>query len=278
MFLTGWADKAELREANALLNSMNLMFQTIAFVYGLCIGSFMNVCIYRLPLSRSLIKPGSACPQCGRSIPFYDNIPVISFLLLRGRCRNCGATISWRYPLVELLGGLTALAAVTRFGLSLPALVYFVFIAVLIVVTFIDIDHRIIPDVITLPGIVLGLAASFLLPRTSLTDALLGILLGGGSLLAVAVIYRLITKKDGMGMGDVKLLAMIGAFIGWQGVLFTIFIGSLAGSLIGFILVFAQRRKDLKLAVPFGPFLSLGAILYVFAGPELIFWYYHLMA
>jgi leader peptidase (prepilin peptidase)/N-methyltransferase len=257
---------------------MYLIFQTIAFVYGLCIGSFMNVCIYRLPLSRSLVKPGSACPQCGRSIPFYDNIPVVSFLLLRGRCRNCGATIAWRYPLVELLGGLTALATVTRFGLSLPALVYFVFIAVLIVVTFIDIDHRIIPDVITLPGIVLGLAASFLLPRTSLTDALLGILLGGGSLLAVAVVYRLITKKDGMGMGDVKLLAMIGALIGWQGVLFTIFIGSLAGSLIGFILVFAQRRKDLKLAVPFGPFLSLGAILYVFAGPELIFWYYHLMS
>ncbi len=257
---------------------MNPIFQTIAFVYGLCIGSFMNVCIYRLPLSRSLIRPGSACPQCGRSIPFYDNIPVVSFLLLRGRCRNCGASISWRYPLVELLGGLTALATVARFGLGLPALVYFVFIAALIVVTFIDIDHRIIPDIITLPGIVLGLAVSFLLPRTSFTEALLGTLLGGGSLLAVAVVYRLITKRDGMGMGDVKLLAMIGALIGWKGVVFTIFIGSVAGSLIGFLLVFVQRRKDLKLAVPFGPFLSLGAILYLFAGPELTYWYFHLMS
>jgi leader peptidase (prepilin peptidase)/N-methyltransferase len=179
---------------------------------------------------------------------------------------------------VELLGGLAALAAVTKFGLSLPALVYFIFIAVLIVVTFIDIDHRIIPDVITLPGIVLALAASFLLPRVGFADALLGIALGGGSLLAVAATYRLITKKDGMGMGDVKLLAMIGALIGWKGVVFTIFIGSLAGSLVGFVLVVAQKRKDLKLAVPFGPFLSLGAAFYVFTGPELTFWYFHLMS
>jgi leader peptidase (prepilin peptidase)/N-methyltransferase len=257
---------------------MNGIFQAIAFLYGLCFGSFMNVCIYRLPESKSLIKPGSMCPQCGRAIAFYDNIPVISFLLLRGRCRHCGTPITWRYPLVELLGGLAALAAVTKFGLSLPALVYFIFIAVLIVVTFIDIDHRIIPDVITLPGIVLALAASFLLPRVGFTDALLGIALGGGSLLAVAAIYRLITKNEGMGMGDVKLLAMIGALIGWKGVIFTIFIGSLTGSLVGFVLVLAQKRKDLKLAVPFGPFLSLGAAFYIFAGPELTFWYFHLMS
>ncbi len=255
---------------------MDILYQFFAFVYGLCVGSFMNVCIYRLPLNRSLIRPASACPQCGRPIPFYDNIPVFSFLLLRGRCRNCGAGISWRYPLVELLGGLTALAVVTRFGPGLPALVYFVFVAALIVVTFIDIDHRIIPDVISLPGIVLGPAASFLLPRTTLTDALLGILVGGGSLLAVAVVYKAVAKKEGMGMGDVKLLAMIGAFIGWRGVLFTIFVGSLVGSLVGFVIVLAQHRKDLKLAVPFGPFLSLGAILYVFAGPPLIDWYFQL--
>ncbi len=275
MFLTARADKAELREANKG-ESMDILYQIFAFIYGLCIGSFMNVCIYRVPLNRSLIRPASACPRCGRPIPFYDNIPVISFLLLRGRCRNCGAGISARYPLVELLGGLTALAVVTRFGPSLPALVYFLFISALIVVTFIDIDHRIIPDVISLPGIGLGLAASFLLPRTGLVDALLGILLGGGSLLAVAVAYRLVAKKEGMGMGDVKLLAMIGAFIGWRGVLFTIFVGSLVGSLVGFVIVLAQRRKDLKLAVPFGPFLSLGAIVYVFAGPALIDWYFRL--
>lgn len=255
---------------------MNLVFQTIAFLYGLCIGSFLNVCIHRLPESRSLIKPRSMCPQCSQPIAFYDNIPVFSFLLLRGRCRNCGTPIAWRYPLVELLGGLAALASAAKFGPSLAALVYFVFTAILIVVTFIDIDHRIIPDVISLPGIVLGLAASFILPSMSFTDSLLGIALGGGSLLAVALIYRLVTKKDGMGMGDVKLLSMIGALIGWKGVVFTIFIGSLVGSLVGIAMVFAQKRKDLKLAVPFGPFLSLGAIVYVFAGSELTFWYFHL--
>ena len=275
MFSARAADKAEQRGAHAR-EPMDTIFQILAFIYGLCIGSFMNVCIYRVPLSRSLIKPASACPRCGRPIPFYDNIPLVSFLLLRGRCRNCGAGISWRYPLVELLGGLTGLACVARFGPGLPALVYFVFCAVLIVVTFIDIDHGIIPDVITLPGIVLALAASFLLPRTSFGDALLGILLGGGSLLAVAVVYQWVAKREGMGMGDVKLLAMIGALIGWQGVLFTLFVGSLAGSLVGFVMVLTQGRKDLKLRVPFGPFLSLGAMVYVFAGPSLIRWYFHL--
>jgi len=250
----------------------------LIFIFGLCIGSFMNVCIYRIPLSKSIVTPRSMCPGCNSLISAYDNLPVISYILLKGKCRNCGIPISFRYPLVETISGLTALAVFMKFGLSAEGLIYFVFISALLVMTFIDIDHRIIPDTISLPGIPIGfLLASLVLPSMNYKTSLAGILTGGGSLLAVAWIYNLITKKEGMGGGDIKLLAMIGAFTGWKGVLFTIFVASATGTLAG-IAVMLKTKKDMKLAVPFGPFLSIGAILYIFFGTALISWYFNLLS
>lgn len=236
---------------------------------GACVGSFLNVCIYRLPAGFSIVSPPSACPRCRQQIRFYDNIPVISYLLLRGRCRACGAGIGLRYPLVELITGLAALAVFFRFGLTPAAAVYFVFIAVLIVITFIDIDHQIIPDSLSLPGIPLFFAAGLWIAPAAWRDALIGVGLGAGSLLLIAVAYRLLTGKDGMGMGDVKLLAMIGALIGWQGVVFTIFCSSVAGTVIGLALM-VRAGGTLKTKLPFGPFLALGAVVYIFFGPALI--------
>ena len=246
------------------------------FAMGLCIGSFLNVCIYRLPLSKSIVHPRSMCSNCGTPIASYDNIPILSYLWLRGRCRHCSAKFSLRYPMVELLGGLLALGTYLKFGLTVEALIYYAFCSILLVVTFIDLDHRIIPDFITLPGIPICFAAAFALPDVTYIEALLGILIGGGSLFAVAWMYNLITKKEGMGGGDIKLLAMIGAIVGWQGVLFTIFVASLVGTLAG-MAVMLQSRKGMKLAVPFGPFLSIGSITYIFFGTSLISWYFNLL-
>ncbi|MEE4608156.1 MAG: prepilin peptidase, partial [Desulfobacteraceae bacterium] len=238
----------------------------VAFVFGLVIGSFLNVCIYRLPASQSIVHPRSACPGCAHPIRAYDNIPVVSFLILRGRCRDCGMRIPWRYPLVELLSGAFAALAVAKFGAGGQAALMYLLIAALLVITFIDIDHRIIPDVISLPGIPVGLAASFGLTDVTPLQSVIGILAGGGSLFLVAWGYQLITGREGMGGGDIKLLAMIGAFFGWPGVLFTIFTASLTGTLAGMAVILRQRA-DMKLAVPFGPFLAIGAIGYVFIGP-----------
>ena len=252
------------------------LIEIFIFLMGLCTGSFLNVCIYRLPESKSIVHPRSMCPNCDTLIPFYDNIPLFSYLWLKGQCRRCKVKISMRYPMVELLGGLVALGTYLRFGLTIETLIYYVFIAALLVVTFIDLDHRIIPDVITLPGIPICFAASFALPDITYKDALLGILIGGGSLFLVAWVYSILTKKEGMGGGDIKLLAMMGAIVGWQGVLFTIFVASLVGTLAGFA-VMLQSRKGMKLAVPFGPFLSIGSITYIFFGTELVTWYLNLL-
>jgi len=247
------------------------------FLLGLCVGSFMNVVIYRLPASESIVHPGSRCPGCKTPIRFYDNIPVFSWLILRGKCRHCGFRIPIRYALIEFLGGITALSVYLRFGLTLDALVYFLFITTLIVVTFIDIDHRIIPDRITLPGIPLFFMASLLMPVPTWVDALLGVVAGGGSLLLIAWGYGVLTGREGMGGGDIKLLAMIGALLGWQGVLFTIFMSSAVGTLVG-VLLMLRARKGMKLAIPFGPFLSIGGIFYIFYGPALVDWYVRRMA
>jgi leader peptidase (prepilin peptidase)/N-methyltransferase len=255
---------------------MPYLNETFFFIMGLCIGSFLNVCIYRLPAAKSIVHPRSMCPQCDTLIPFYDNLPVFSYLWLKGKCRRCQVKIPMRYPMVELLGGLFALGAYLKFGQGIETLIYYVFIAALLVVTFIDIDHRIIPDVITLPGIPIFFAASFALSAITYKEALLGILLGGGSLFLVAWIYSLITKKEGMGGGDIKLLAMMGAIVGWQGVFFTIFVASLVGTLAG-LAVMLQSRQGMKLAVPFGPFLSIGAITYIFFGTQLVNWYFNLL-
>ncbi|MFO8083678.1 MAG: prepilin peptidase [Desulfobacterales bacterium] len=245
----------------------------LTFIVGLCIGSFLNVCICRIPESKSVVYPASACPGCGNIIKFYDNIPILSFVMLRAKCRKCSMPISWRYPLVELLTGFIALGLFFKFGLSIETFIYFVFIAVLVVITFIDFDHQIIPDLISLPGIVIFFIGSLAIPSVSLKDAVIGILAGGGILFLVAELYWRVTGKEGMGGGDIKLLAMIGAITGWKGVLFTIFISSATGTIIGLVLMLIQG-KNLKLAIPFGPFLAFGALVYVFFGPEIIRWYF----
>ncbi len=246
--------------------------EPIAFVLGLCIGSFMNVCIYRIPILKSIVSPGSTCMSCNQPIRFYDNIPVISYLLLRGRCRNCKTPFSFRYPLIELLSGLFALGAFLRWGMSAESLIYYGFIAVLVVITFIDIDHYIIPDVISLPGIPVGVIASFFLPEMTFKTSILGVLLGGGILYTVAWTYQFFAHKEGMGGGDIKLLAMIGAFVGWKGVLVTLFIGSIVGTLAGGA-VMLYTRSSMKLKIPFGPFLAIGAMVHIFFGEDLIYWY-----
>jgi leader peptidase (prepilin peptidase)/N-methyltransferase len=254
----------------------NYLTEVFIFIFGICIGSFLNVCIYRLPESKSIVHPRSACPDCGALIRFYDNIPIFSYIALRAKCRQCGAHISLRYPVIEFISGIFAVGVFLKFGISVEALIYYIFIAALLVITFIDIDHQIIPDVISLPGIPIFFAASFALPNMTFVDSILGILIGGGSLYLVAWLYHLITRKEGMGGGDIKLLAMMGAIIGWKGVLFTIFTASAVGTLAGLVVIL-KSGKTMKLKIPFGPFLAIGAIAFIFFGPQLIAWYFNLL-
>ncbi len=194
----------------------------IIFLFGACIGSFLNVCIYRIPENKSIVTPGSFCPNCKNSIPFYCNVPILSYLFLMGHCKFCKHTISIRYPLIEALTGIFSLFLFQKFGLT-PAMAYwFVFISVLITLSFIDIDHQIIPDIISIPGILIFASSFYFLPEMTIKDVLIGILAGGGSLYAVAFFYYLVRKQEGMGGGDIKLLAMIGAATGIKGVVFTI--------------------------------------------------------
>ena len=248
----------------------------LIFIFGLCIGSFLNVCIYRLPESKSIVHPRSMCPNCGALIRFYDNIPILSYVALKGKCRHCETSISFRYPVIELMSGIFAVGVFLKYGITFETAIYYAFVAALLVITFIDIDHQIIPDVITLPGIPIFFAASFALPEITAVESILGILIGGGSLFSVAWLYHLLTKKEGMGGGDIKLLAMMGAIIGWQGILFTIFVASAVGTVSGMLLML-KNRKTMKLAIPFGPFLAIGATAYIFFGPQLIAWYFNLL-
>ena len=248
------------------------MWYIVSVIFGAMIGSFLNVCIYRLPKEESIIWPRSHCPTCKKMIRFYDNIPLISYLLLRGRCRYCKGPISIQYPLVEGITALSSLFLFMKFGPSLSYLFYFAFVAALIAITVIDLYHQIIPDGISLPGIGVGLLASLVIPQITFFNSLMGILLGGGSLFLVATLYEWIFKREGMGGGDVKLLAMIGAFLGWKAVILTILLSSLIGSTTG-ILIMILKGKDFKYAIPFGPFLSLGAVIALFYGENLIRWY-----
>lgn len=252
------------------------LFALIA-VLGALIGSFLNVCIHRVPRGESIVTPQSRCPSCRVSIRAFDNIPILSFLWLRGRCRRCRARISPRYPVVEALNAAGYLLIWERFGPTWDSVIYAAFFSALLVVTFIDWDYQIIPNVITFPGIAIGLFSAATILAGGFLDALLGAVLGGGLLYAVAVASEWVLKKEGMGLGDVKLLAMIGAFLGWKAVLVTIFIGALGGSLIGLILMglHLKRRGD---PIPFGPFLALGAVVALLAGPELVTWYLRLGA
>lgn len=234
-----------------------------ALVFGAIVGSFLNVVILRLPTEHgSIVFPASHCPRCQTTLSWYENIPIFSFLVLRGQCRHCHGKISWQYPMVELSMALLSAAIIHRFGLTVTGAGYFLFCAALLVIIWIDVRHQIIPDVISLPGIVLGFVFSLVSPALTWQSSLIGLLLGGGVLYAVALLYYLWKKQEGMGGGDIKLLAMIGAFLGWQALPFVIFASSLFGSLIG-ILAMIKQKKGGKTRIPFGPFLSIAALVYL---------------
>lgn len=251
------------------------MLTLISIIFGAMVGSFLNVCIHRLPKEESIVRPGSHCPKCKTPIRFYDNIPLLSYLLLGGKCRHCKAPISIQYPIVEAITALSSFFLFITFGVSLSFFYYFSFVAALIAITVIDLYHQIIPDVISLPGIVIGLLGSLVIPQITFWSSLIGVLSGGGSLFLVATVYQWLFKREGMGGGDVKLLAMIGAFLGWKAVILTIFLSSFIGSIIG-ITVMLIKGKDFKYAIPFGPFLALGAVISLFLGENLISWYLYI--
>lgn len=238
---------------------------------GLCIGSFLNVVIYRLPIGQSIVTPPSRCRNCGYLLQWYDNIPVFSWLFLGGRCRKCGVGVSIQYPIVELI---TAALFVMVIWMTPPGPLLatrLILVCILIALFGIDLEHQILPNVITLPGIAVGVLLSLIAPP-GLKDALIGVLLGGGVLYAIAGAYYLWRREEGMGMGDVKMLAMIGAFLGWKAVLVTLVLSSFAGAIIGLALM-AVQRGTMKFALPFGTFLAIGAVVAMFAGEPLVAWY-----
>ncbi|MEN8136772.1 MAG: prepilin peptidase [Thermodesulfobacteriota bacterium] len=241
---------------------------TICILLGAIVGSFLNVVIIRIPQGDSIVFPSSHCPGCRTKLHWYDNIPIVSFILLRGRCRACKMRISRQYPLIELAMAVMAYALFARFSLSLLFTIYFVFCAALLAIILIDFYHQIIPDVISLPGILLGFAVSFINPLITWQSSAIGILLGGGILYAIAAAYYLFTKREGMGGGDIKLLAMIGAFLGWQSLPFVIFGSSLLGSVVG-IGAMLKQKKGGKTVIPYGPFLSIAAIIYLYYQQEI---------
>jgi leader peptidase (prepilin peptidase)/N-methyltransferase len=243
----------------------------ISAIFGTMIGSFLNVVILRLPdHNQSIVYPASHCPQCSSPLHWYENIPVISYLMLRGKCSHCKMPISIQYPVVELTMALLAAALMYKFQLSIAAAGYFLFSAALLVVIVIDIHHQIIPDVISLPGIILGVLFSLVSDTVTWQSSLIGLLAGGGVLYAVAYFYFLLRKADGMGGGDIKLLAMIGAWLGWQSLPFVIFASSFSGSIIGLIAMFYQKKGG-RTRIPFGPFLSLSALIYTFYSEKILY-------
>jgi leader peptidase (prepilin peptidase) / N-methyltransferase len=247
-----------------------------AVAFGLIVGSFLNVVIHRLPKDESLVVPRSRCPACQTPIRAVDNIPILSFILLRGRCRSCGNSISWRYPLVEGLTGILFALTVARFGLTLQAAFLASFLCGLVVVSFIDLDHQIIPNAITLPGIPLGLLAGLLVGQPPILDRLIGSLAGAGFLYLVLFYGGVLYGQDAMGEGDLNLIALVGSFLGWKAVAITILGGCLVGSVVGLGLM-ALGRVGRRQHIPFGPFLSLGAVVALFCGEQLIAWYLGLL-
>jgi leader peptidase (prepilin peptidase) / N-methyltransferase len=269
---------------------LRLYLDFVVFTFGAVVGSFLNVCIHRMPLDQSIVTPRSHCPHCNARIGWADNIPLVSYLALRGKCRHCGARISARYFVVELLTAVLFLLMwlkLTEWDQPPVQGIYFLkgpicwmVIAGLIVATFIDFEHYIIPNEITFGGVIVGLLLSTVYPplmdadtiKLSLMRSLLGAVVGGLSLLTVAVVGKLIFRKEAMGRGDVKLLAAIGALFGWQSTLFTILISSLLGGMIGLVLVLG-RRKGWESRIPYGPYIAFGAVLWMFCGHEIINWY-----
>ncbi|NBX67921.1 MAG: prepilin peptidase [Proteobacteria bacterium] len=245
-----------------------ILVWTIIFIFGILWGSFFNVCIVRLPEEKSVLWGRSNCPKCQALIPWFCNIPIFSFIFLRGKCLNCKAAISFEYPLVETFSGFMFLGLFLYFGWSKEFIANLILCSGLLVISVIDLHHQIIPDEISLPGIVIGFLVSLWVGKISWWQSLLGILIGGGIFLAIAWGYEKISKKEGLGGGDIKLLAMLGAWLGVQSLLVIIIMSSLLGSIVGISLMIFQK-KDFKTAIPFGPFLALGALAYLFFGEQL---------
>jgi len=236
----------------------------------LCVGSFLNVCIYRLPLEQSLLWPASHCPTCAQPLKWFDNVPVVAWLALGGRCRSCKTCISGVYPVVEALTGVMFVWATWEYGIDWLLASRLLFGCALIVLFFIDLEHRILPNVITIPGTIIGFLLSFVTPP-GWVSSLIGLVVGGLIPLVVAEIYYRVRHVEGLGMGDVKMLALIGAFLGWQHVLLTLVVASFLGSLVG--LPLAIRQRDMKASMPFGTFLAIAAMLAATAGDTIIAWY-----
>jgi leader peptidase (prepilin peptidase) / N-methyltransferase len=247
-----------------------VLLQIYVFGIGAVIGSFLNVLIYRLPKNANFVTGRSHCPRCSALVKWYDNIPLISFIILRAKCRSCHAPISWRYPLVELLTAGFFLLALHLYGLAPQAAIVSVFFCLLLVVTAIDFEHYLIPDKITVPGMILGLAFSFVSPTVKPLDALIGLVAGGASLYLLALIGDFVFKKESLGGGDIKLAAMLGAFLGWKSIIIIFFGAAVLGLLYAVIvMIFSQRMRQERL-IPFGPFLSLAALVALFFGNRLI--------
>jgi leader peptidase (prepilin peptidase)/N-methyltransferase len=267
------------------------------FILGACIGSFLNVVIYRVPNELSIVLPNSACPNCKTSIRPYDNIPILSWLLLGGKCRNCKKPIAWRYPAVELLTAIVFVLTYWQIGLTPFLPVALIFVATMIALVFIDSEHMILPNVITYPLFVLAVAVRIVFPIVfggefsdmsyapisqlqgyplwvvSLAAAVLGALVGGGSLWLVGALWKLLRGVDAMGLGDVKMMFAVGALLGWRLTILTIFLGAFSGAIIGVMMIAKQKTKDMQAQIPFGIFLGIGAIISMLVGDQLISWY-----
>ncbi len=301
---------------DAVMAQFNSLFLAVSLIMGLLVGSFCNVCVGRWPHGESVVSPRSRCPKCMNAIAWYDNIPLLSWLILAAKCRHCKAPISWQYPVVEAITGVLFVLVYLRFGMTLATPIYMALAAAMVVVTFQDLADWTIPNEITLPGIPVGLGLSvigMLVPIAGLRvdhpfDALAGIALGFGILYGLDRIAILILKKPGMGFGDVKLMAMLGAFIGWQGVLGTLMLASILGSTIGLSMILYFKMKGAPEAaeatpdveggegasekddesddgislgahyLPFGPYIAIAGLVYLFVGPELIKWYLQQLA
>jgi leader peptidase (prepilin peptidase)/N-methyltransferase len=258
------------------------MLYIIFFIFGSLIGSFLNVCIYRVPEGRSIVTPSSRCSSCGTPVRFYDNIPILSYIILGGKCRDCKTKLSFQYPFVEFLNAALYVLALYTFGLNSVSVlaVYLIFISTLIVIFFIDLEHQIIPNSITLPGIPIAvLLGSTILPdpfypseMLGFKSSIIGFIAGGGSFYLIAVIGKTILKKDAMGGGDIKMMAMVGGLLGWKAIILTTFIASLFGSIIGVALIRIKGR-EWGSKIPFGPYLALGALISLFWGKDILRWY-----
>lgn len=257
------------------MSELDGFFYVVFFLLGACFGSFANVIIYRMPKGESIVTPRSHCQNCQKNVAWYDNIPMVSWLILRGKCRHCGAKFSFRYFFVELLTACLFTLAYFYLGLTWNLLEALLFIFPIVCCVFIDFDHMILPDEFTLSGIVIGLIGAWLNPQREFLDALLGVLMGGGFLWAMAYLYYVFTKQEGMGGGDIKLLAWIGAVMGWKAVPFVIMTSAIIGSVIGLILA-RKQKEGLKTMIPFGPYLALGAVIYMFGGQTIALWYFNL--